>query len=91
MKILQTIGGLSSLSGGPSTCTRDLLNGIDNADSKLIVDLLTVSDSHDGHRNLGTGQRWLKEVPYDYTTPLCLSNNLKTALSHSDYDLYHTN
>ena len=38
MKILQTISSLSAKSGGPSTCTLDLLNGLYDINAE--VDLL---------------------------------------------------
>lgn len=85
MKTLQTISGLSAKSGGPSTCTLDLLNGL--YDIKAGVDLLTVSSPD----ILGAGSPWLKVEPCDYKTPLSFSKNIKRALVELDYDLYHTN
>lgn len=85
MKTLQTISGLSAKSGGPSTCTLDLLNGL--YDIQAGVDLLTVSSPD----ILGAGSPWLKVEPCDYKTPLGFSRNIKRALLESDYDLYHAN
>lgn len=85
MKALQTISSLSAKSGGPSTCTLDLLNGL--YDINAGVDLLTVSSPD----ILGAGSPWLKVEPCDYKTPLGLSKNIKRALLESDYDLYHAN
>ena len=85
MKTLQTISGLSAKSGGPSTCTLDLLNGL--YDIHAGVDLLTVSSPD----ILGAGSPWLKLEPCDYKTPLGISKNIKRALLESDYDLYHAN
>lgn len=85
MKTLQTISGLSAKSGGPSTCTLDLLNGL--YDIKAGVDLLTVSSPD----ILGAGSPWLKVEPCDYKTPLGFSKNIKRALVDSDYNLYHAN
>ena len=85
MKTLQTISGLSAKSGGPSTCTLDLLNGL--YDIHAGVDLLTVSSPD----ILGAGSLWLKVEPCDYKTPLGLSKNIKRALVESEYDLYHAN
>lgn len=85
MKILQTIASLSAKSGGPSTCTLDLMNGL--YDINAGVDLLTFSDSD----ILGKGSPWLKDIPNDCRTPLGLSNGVKSALQSSDYDLYHAN
>jgi glycosyltransferase, family 1 len=86
MRILHTIAGMSSLSGGPSTCTRDLLDGL-NSFPDINADLLTVDDIN----NIGKDSKWLKEVPNDYCTPLCISSNLKRSLLNSDYDIYHCN
>ena len=85
MKILQTISSLSAKSGGPSTCTLDLPNGLYDINAK--VDLLTVSTED----ILGKGNLWLKEVPNDCKTPLKFSKNIKRELEKSDYDLYHAN
>ena len=85
MKILQTISSLSAKSGGPSTCTLDLLNGLYDINAE--VDLLTVSTED----ILGKGSLWLKEVPNDCKTPLKFSKNIKRELKKSDYDLYHAN
>lgn len=85
MKVLHTISDLSAKSGGPSTCTLDLLNGL--YDINAGVDLLTVSSPD----ILGAGSPWLKVEPCDYRTPLGFSKNIKRALVESDYDLYHAN
>lgn len=85
MKILQTISSLSAKSGGPSTCTLDLLNGLYDINAE--VDLLTVSTED----ILGKGSLWLQEVPNDCKTPLKFSKNIKRELKKSDYDLYHAN
>ena len=57
MKILQTIGGLSARSGGPSTCTRDLLEGLELVGAS--VDLLTLKPRDPNEHNLGEGSAWL--------------------------------
>lgn len=87
MKILQTISGLSAKSGGPSTCTLDLMNGLYELDGDHTVELLTVTSPD----ILGKGSKWLKEVDNDSKTPLGLSRNIKQALVESDYDVYHAN
>lgn len=86
VRVLHTIAGMSAISGGPSTCTRDLIAGL-NETPDLKVDLLTVADD----TNVGKNSKWLKEVPYDYRTPLCISPNIRRALEESDYDIYHNN
>lgn len=87
MKILQTIPGLSAKSGGPSTCTLDLLEGLFEFREDCKVDLLTV------HSNdiLGEGRPWLMNVPCDYRTPFVISKNIQKFLMESEYDLYHAN
>ena len=85
MKVLQTISGLSAKSGGPSTCTLDLLEGLYDIGAK--VDLLTVSTPD----ILGKGSPWLIEKKNDYKTPLGLSTNIKKTLIDSNCDLYHAN
>lgn len=85
MKVLQTISGLSAQSGGPSTCTHDLMEGLHDIGAN--VDLLTVSSPD----ILGKNEPWLLNVPNDCKTPLGLSNNIRSALEASDYDLYHAN
>lgn len=87
MRILQTISGLSAKSGGPSTCTLDLMNGLYEVEGDHTVELLTVASPD----ILGKGSKWLREVDNDYVTPLGLSRNIKRALATSDYDVYHAN
>ncbi len=89
MKVLQTIQGLSASSGGPSTCTCDLLEGL--GDLGVSVHLLITESADSKEPNLGKGSDWLIEVPNDYKTPLFFSANLQRALAESDYDIYHTN
>lgn len=85
VKVLQTISGLSAQSGGPSTCTHDLMEGLHDIGAN--VDLLTVSSPD----ILGKNEPWLLNVPNDCKTPLGLSNNIRSTLETSDYDLYHAN
>ena len=89
MRILQTIYDLTALSGGPSTCVCDMMQGL--FDIKVPVDLLTVKPADSNIKNLGDGSAWLKEVAYDYKTPIRYSRNIRKALAGSDYDLYHAN
>ncbi len=81
MKVLQTIQGLSASSGGPSTCTRDLLEGLE--DLGATVHLLTTESADGKGPNLGKGSGWLIEVANDYKTPLAFSANLQRALAES--------
>ena len=89
MKILQTISGLTARSGGPSTCTQDLMVGLREVGTD--VQLLTVRPSNSELHNLGDGSDWLKEVDYDYRTPFMISQNVQRFLRDNDYDLYHCN
>ena len=85
MKVLQTIPGLSAKAGGPSTCTLDLMVGLNDIGAG--VDLLTVSSED----ILGKGSSWLKEVVNDCSTPFVISKNIQRFLRASGYDLYHAN
>ena len=89
MKILQTISGMSAKSGGPSTCTLDLMNGLYDVGAN--TDLLTLKCPNGSEKNLGAGCPWLHEVDYDYKTPFYISRNVQRYLADSDYDLYHAN
>lgn len=89
MKILQTISGMSAKSGGPSTCTLDMMNGLHDISTN--ADLLTVKCSNLTEHNLGEGMPWLKELENDCKTPFVISKNVQHFLLNSDYDLYHAN
>lgn len=85
MKALQTISGLSAKSGGPSSCTFELLEGLSRLGAH--VDLLTASSPD----MLGQGRPWMHDVPCDYKTPLGFSRNIARYLQSTDYDVYHAN
>lgn len=89
MKVLQTINGMPAKSGGPATCTRDLLEGLYEIGAD--VQLLTANPKSPNLHNLGEGRPWLIELQNDLKTPLGLSKNIFRALEQSDYDIYHTN
>ena len=89
MRVLQTIYDLTARSGGPRTCVCDLMQGL--SDIKAPVELLTVRPAEGDEENLGAGSGWLKEVAYDYRTPLKISRNIRRVLAESDYDVYHAN
>lgn len=95
MKVLQTIYDMTPQAGGPSTCLCDMMQGLydmnRSTDCDCSVDLLTVKPADASVKNLGDGCEWLKEVAYDYKTPLRYSRNFRKALAESDYDLYHAN
>lgn len=80
---------MSAKSGGPSTCTLDLMNGLYDVGAN--TDLLTLKCPNGSEENLGAGSPWLHEVDYDYKTPFYISRNVQRYLADSDYDLYHAN
>lgn len=85
MRILQTIAGFGSHSGGTSTCAYDLLTAMHRAGCE--VDLMTVqTDDLMGH-----GESWIKTLTNDVISPYGYSRNMGRFLCRSDYDLYHTN
>jgi glycosyltransferase involved in cell wall biosynthesis len=85
MKILQTIAGFDSYSGGTSTCTYDLLSAMHQIGCN--VDLMSVqSDNLMGH-----GEDWIKVLPNDAITPYGYSKGIAQYLQNHEYDLYHTN
>lgn len=95
MNVLQTIYDLTPLSGGPSTCVCDIMQGLFDLrrvfSDDCAVELLTVKPEDIQVKNLGAGSAWLKEVPYDYKTPIRYSKNIRRTLLESDYDVYHAN
>lgn len=95
MKVLQTIYDLTPQSGGPSTCVCDIMQGLFDLrrvfSDDCTVELLTVKPDDIQVKNLGVGSAWLKEVPYDYKTPIRYSKNIRRTLLESDYDIYHAN
>lgn len=79
--------------GGPSTCTRDLLEGLYDIGTQ--VDLLSSKPVGSAKSNkevvLGEGRPWMKLVKCDYFTPLALSKNVDEFLQKTEYELYHAN
>ena len=79
--------------GGPSICTRDLLDGLN--DIGVLVDLLSAKLESpakvNGDEVLGEGRSWMKLVNCDYDTALALSKNIDRYLRDTQYDLYHAN
>lgn len=79
--------------GGPSTCTRDLLEGL--YDMGVQVELLSSKpvDTVNGNKEkvLGEGRPWMKLVECDYFTPLALSKNVDKFLQEMEYEIYHAN
>lgn len=89
MRILHTLHGFGINSGGVSTCTYDLLKGLNKID--CFTDALTL-DSNDPTDRLIGDESWVKFQPYDAMTPYGISSNIKKYLyDENEYDLYHTN
>lgn len=90
MRVLHTIAGFGSHSGGTTSCTFDLLEAL-NA-TGITADLLTpaiapgVDDKLAGNKEI-----WIKDMPYDCVTPYAFSRNMRRFLRTSEYDIYHTN
>jgi len=88
MKILHTISGLNTCSGGTSTCTYHLLKGLQQ-NGVVVADILTLA-SNDG--TIIGNDEFIKTVPSDAKTPLMYSRNFRNYLKNNKaYDLYHAN
>ncbi|WP_242385868.1 glycosyltransferase [Phocaeicola sartorii] len=85
MRILQTIAGLGTHSGGTSSCTYDLLVAMHRMDCDVNLMTLQTTDL------IGCGELWIKALPNDSISPYGYSRNINRYLCQSDYDLYHTN
>ena len=89
MQILHTISGLSTSSGGPSTCTYYLLKGL--RQNGVAADVLTLAPNLAADTMVGSEQ-FIKAVPYDAKTPFTYSRNFRNYLKNNrEYDLYHAN
>ncbi|MDR2039813.1 MAG: glycosyltransferase [Bacteroidales bacterium] len=89
MKILHTIPGLSVNSGGPTTCTYNLVNGL--RQMNVDVDVLTFFSKNPGNKIIAE-DAFIKALPDDTSTSFLFSHNFKEYLiNHNEYDLYHAN
>lgn len=89
MKILHTIPGLDISSGGPTTCTYNLLKGL--RANQVEADVLTFKSKNERAKIIGNDS-FIKLVEDDSIAPLLYSTNFNQFLSnHQDYDLYHAN
>ena len=89
MKILHTISGLNISSGGPTSCTYNLIKGL--RDEGIEADTLTLMPRDDSDKIIA-GDSFIKALPNDARTPLVYSSNFRRYLSsHIGYDLYHAN
>ena len=89
MMVLLTIQGLSAKSGGPTTCTRDLMDGLFPLDADIKLMAFRPKDFND--KMLGEGKPWIIPVVNDSKPPLGISNNFRNAFENSNYDIYHCN
>lgn len=89
MKILHTISGLNISSGGPTSCTYNLIKGL--RDEGIEADILTLMPRDDSDKIIADDS-FIKALPNDARTPLVYSSNFRRYLSsHIGYDLYHAN
>lgn len=89
MKILHTISGLNISSGGPTSCTYNLIKGL--RDEGIEADILTLMPRDDSDKIIADDS-FIKVLPNDARTPLVYSSNFRRYLSsHIGYDLYHAN
>lgn len=89
MKILHTISGLNISSGGPTSCTYNLIKGL--RDEGIEADILTLMPRDDSDKIIADDS-FIKALPNDARTPLvCSSNFRRYLISHIGYDLYHAN
>ena len=89
MKILHTISGLNVSSGGPTSCTYNLIKGLRNGG--IDADILTLLPRNNSDKIIAE-DFFIKALPNDACTPLVYSSNFRRYLdSHSEYDLYHAN
>ena len=89
MKILHTIPGLDVSSGGPTTCTYNLLKGL--RANQVEADVLTFKSKNEKAKIIGNDS-FIKLVEDDAIAPLLFSQNFNQYLKcNQDYDLYHAN
>ncbi len=88
MRVLQVISGMGLKSGGPTTCTYNLLKGLQG--QGVSVDLLTF-DALVGDEIISR-EAFMKILTPPNNPRFGYSKELKGWLeAHTDYDLYHTN
>ena len=85
MRILHTISGLSKSSGGPSSCTYNLLKGLNNAG--VGADVLTINSG-----DVIGNDNFIIAVDNDAQNPFVYSKNFRDQLRDGkQYDIYHAN
>lgn len=79
---------MDSRSGGPTTCTLDLVAALNHLSCP--TDILTVQAADGNGRT--NSDSFIKAVPHDLKTPLQISRQCRRWLKgNPQYDLYHTN
>ena len=88
MKVLQVISGMGLKSGGPTTCTYNLLKGLQ--EQGVSADLLTFDA--EANDEIISRESFMKILTPPNNPRFGYSKELKEWLeTHTDYDLYHTN
>lgn len=89
MKILHTIASLGAKSGGTSTCTYELVKGLNEHQVKTSILTLDTKDKSDV---LLGRESFIHSLENDAFSPYAFSVNFSKGLADfQDYDLYHTN
>ncbi len=91
MRVLQTIAGFGVKSGGPTTCTYNLIAAINEVSQYYDVEILTPEPKASDDKLVGKGEEWIKHVKNDTFTPLDFSKNINCFFKYNDYEIYHTN
>lgn len=89
MKVLHTISGLNRGSGGPTTCTYNLVKGLRSTgiDAKILT--LAPANSKDG---IISNEDFIVAVKNDAGNPFVYSRNFRDYLrGNTDYDIFHAN
>lgn len=88
MKILHTIPYFNKASGGPTSCTYQLVKGL--VRNSVDCDVLTFQPLAG---DVLAEDKFIHYLPDDRKTPLWFSNNMSSELDHiiADYDLVHIN
>lgn len=88
MKILQTIPYFNKASGGPVSCTYQLVKGLNGIGVK--TDILSFLPAQE---DMLANDSFIKYLPDDRKTPLWLSHNMSRTLNKTvnDYDIVHVN
>lgn len=89
MKVLHTISGLNKGSGGPTTCTYNLVKGLRRTgiDAKILT--LAPANSND---SIISNEDFIVAVKNDADNPFVYSRNFRDYLkADTGYDIYHAN